>query len=352
MAERTFAVTSAPRTEDQIVAGLTRWYAAREGGPVAVTVARPPAGLSSDTVLAEVSSDSGRTSIVVRFPPAGETNFPDYDLGKQYRVQQALSRTAVPVAPLIAYETDPSWLGAPFVVMSRVAGRTVTLRPSYALTPWLVEATREQQRAFVLDFVRHIAAVNRTDPGVVDAADLGGGGPTLAGMLDYWERYLHWAAPGSDGIRLYLDALGQLRKEMPDEPAPGLLWGDPQFGNAVFDERGEVVALLDWEMAAAGPAEVDLGWFIGLHDEVKLAHDLELPGYPSREEIAAAFEQALGRPITNLAWYELLAHVRSGATFQRIIATRTRAGLPVAESWQRESPQAKYVTRFLEGSRR
>ena len=345
-------MTTAPRTEDEIVAGLTRWFAEREHSAVSVTVARPPAGLSSDTVLAEVTSDAGPTSIVVRFPPSGETNFPDYDLGKQYRVQKALDGTAVPVAPLIAHETDTSWLGSPFVVMSRVAGRTVSLRPSYAATPWLVEATPEQQRVFVLDFVRHIARVNRTDSAILDPADLGGGGPTLDGMLDYWERYLHWAAPGSDGARLYLEAIERLRKDLPGEPPPGLLWGDPQFGNAVFDEGARVVALLDWEMAAAGPAEIDLGWFNALHDEVHLVHGTELPGYPTREEIVAAFEQALGRPVEDLAWYEALAHVRSGATFQRVIATRTRAGLPVGPAWHLESPQARFVTRYLEGSAR
>ena len=43
-----------------------------------------------------------------------------------------------------------------------------------------------------------------------------------------------------------------------------LSWGDSRIGNMIFDDF-EPVAVLDWEMAALGPRELDLAWLIFLH---------------------------------------------------------------------------------------
>ena len=56
-----------------------------------------------------------------------------------------------------------------------------------------------------------------------------------------------------------------------------MLWGDVQLANCVFTDDGDVAALLDFELTGTGPAEVDLGWFLALHD---MTVDDERPGPP------------------------------------------------------------------------
>lgn len=341
-------MAGARRDRAKIAEGLIAWFEQRDGNPVTVEISRPPAGLSSETVLVDVHGASGTQSVVVRFPPTGDVTFPDYDLARQYQVQSALSDSVVPVAEQIALETDTSWLGSPFIVMAKVPGRTLTISPAYTVSGWLSEASAEVQKRVVQDFVRRMADVNTLDPSVVDDAGLGGGGPTLEGMLDYWERFLTWSTGGGPTTDLYLAALARLRAELPDAPPPALLWGDPELANAVYDDSSEIVALLDWEMAAAGPAEVDLAWFTTLHEDTVETSGGDLAGYPGRDAVIAIYEEALGRPITDFRWYELFGRVRSGSIFQRVTAMLEAGGVPNASAWADAAPQARTVARLLE----
>ena len=67
-----------------------------------------------------------------------------------------------------------------------------------------------------------------------------------------------------------------------------LSWGDARIGNVLYRDF-EPVAVLDWEMAALGPPELDVGWLVTLHaffEEV--AHQYGLPGLPDllrREDV-------------------------------------------------------------------
>ena len=93
------------------------WLSERDGVEVAVEVTRPQSGLSSETVMLEATSVLGAKSLVARMPPAGEPLLTDYDLTRQFRVQAALDGTAIPVAKPLALESDPRWVGSPFLVM-------------------------------------------------------------------------------------------------------------------------------------------------------------------------------------------------------------------------------------------
>jgi aminoglycoside phosphotransferase (APT) family kinase protein len=101
-------------------------------------------------------------------------------------------------------------------------------------------------------------------------------------------------------------------------------------------------------MAAIGPPEVDLGWFLALHEGACETAGTVLPGDPGRAAFVAAYEAALGRPVGDLRWYELFAHVRSGAIVLRIGELMARAGVP--NTWTSDVPQPRHVRRLLEGA--
>lgn len=338
----------ARRSRRELAAGFAAWLSARDSEDVQVEVTRPQSGLSSETVLLEAVSARRTQSLVVRLPPTGEPLFPDYDLTRQQRVQAALLGTGVPVAEPLALETDLQWVGAPFLVMPRIPGRTLTTAPPYPAEGWLHDAEPAVQARVLDDLAGTLARIHRLDPSTLDLGELSGGGPTLDGMLDYWDAYLGWATTDTAGAEVYRDALLWLRKNLPETVGTCLLWGDPQLVNLVYDESCRTAAVLDWEMAAIGPPEVDLGWFLALHEGACETAGRVLPGDPGRDAFVAAYEAALGRPVGDLRWYELFAHVRSGAIVLRIGELMARAGVP--NTWTSDVPQPRHVRRLLEGA--
>src|SRR5262249_54378503 len=150
---------------------------------------------------------------VVRLPPQGAGLFPDYDLTRQARVQQAVCKAGIPAAPVIAMENDTAWVGSPFLVMPRIAGRTLTTNPPYLTHGWLAEASADEQTAMFRRFIEMLARIHQLDPHAVADATTGGG-PTLAGVVDYWDRYLDWATSDLEGAAIYRQAIDWCRANL------------------------------------------------------------------------------------------------------------------------------------------
>src|SRR5207247_10893101 len=57
-----------------------------------------------------------------------------------------------------------------------------------------------------------------------------------------------------------LDELARrLPKAIPPERAPGIVHGDYRLDNAILDEDGHIIAVLDWEMCTLGDSLADMG---------------------------------------------------------------------------------------------
>lgn len=337
-----------PRSRRALARGFTAWFTARDNGPgpVDVTVTRPQPGLSSDTLMLTVVTQGTEADYVARLPPAGPGLFPDYDLARQRQVQAAVGAAGIPVAEPLAFETDESWIGAPFLLMPRISGHTLTTSPSYLTEGWLAKQPAEQQQAVIRRFVEMLATIHRLPADSLGADELTGGGPELSRTLDHWERYLDWATTDADAAAIYRQSLAWCRYHLPARsPEPGLLWGDPQLVNLVLDDDGEIAAVLDWEMAGRGPAELDLSWFLVLHEHAAETAGTELPGYPGREQVVEWYEAALGRPVADLEWYDVHANIRSGAIVLRIATLMEQAGH--SSSWTAQVPQPRHLARLI-----
>jgi aminoglycoside phosphotransferase (APT) family kinase protein len=307
---------------------LARWLTARRGlaEPTVGELRRPSAGYSSDTVFAEVewSTDHGpeRASLVVRMAPPAVGTFPHYDLVPQEQAQRAAAAVGVPVAdPQV--ETDTRWLGAPFMVMPRVEGHIIGAVAH--LDRWLTGLGPDDQGRVHDNFVATLAAVHRAD--AASAPDVPRRDNTAE--LDHWEAYLDWSSDGSP-VSAVVDGLRWCRRHQPaDEPAPALLWGDARFENMVLGDDLRPRAVLDWDMTSVGAPEHDLAWFTALDLTMQSLFGRRLAGFPDRDGTVAGFEEASGRPVRDLEWYETLAMVRSTAVMTRIGYLRRQAGLPL-----------------------
>ena len=82
-----------------------------------------------------------------------------------------------------------------------------------------------------------------------------------------------------------------------------LNWGDSRIGNMMFRDFAPV-AVLDWEMAALGPAEIDVGWMIFLNRFFEdLTHKYSLPcleGFLQREQVKQIYAEESGRELQEL----------------------------------------------------
>jgi aminoglycoside phosphotransferase (APT) family kinase protein len=100
--------------------------------------------------------------------------------------------------------------------------------------------------------------------------------------------------------------------------AADVIWGDSNVGNMLFTWHGSVAAVLDFEAAAVGPGEIDLGWWFYMDD--MLSHGVpRLEGLPSRQQQISIYEETLGRKVQDLDFYEILAGVRMALVMVRIV---------------------------------
>ena len=287
--------------------GLERWL-----GRVVGDISRPEPGWSCETLVVE-------RRLVVRLPPLGEGIFPSYDLELQAAAQQAAAAAGVPVASPVTFEPDPSFLGAPFLVMAFVEG--VVPDEFTAGDRWLAGLAEPERRALWGSFVDVVA----------DVHDVAHEGLAVRVGLDaelaYWKAYLDWATDGDPPPRL-AGALRWCLERRPAAEAPaGLLWGDVRFGNVVFDESAlRPKAVVDWDMVSAGPFEMDLAWFLALEQVQSDLTGTALRGFGDRAGAVEAAERRLGRALCDLDWYEVFALVRAGAVATRIALLLARQG--------------------------
>jgi aminoglycoside phosphotransferase (APT) family kinase protein len=330
---------SAARDLEVVRHGFTRWLRAwRPVGPDPhlAPIGRPATGLSSETLFLDVDWSGSHESLVARLPPDGDGLFPVYDLAAQGRVQETVAAAGLPAVVPLAVELDDTWVGAPFLLMPHLDGRVVRADTAFLRKGWLAEAPADDQARLHAGFLDLLAGIHRIDitdgrcdflPGARQRTT----GGTLADELDRWAQYLAWAAEG-DTPAVLADAVAWCRRRLPDpEPPPSLLWGDVQLGNVLVADDMTIAAVLDFEMASVGPAELDLAWFLVLHRMTVDRCGCELAGFPGQGATVAGYEGRLGRPLSDLGWFEVFAALRSGAIMVR--AARLLSRLGVDDSW-------------------
>lgn len=323
-------------------------------GPVRVgPLHKPGSGLSAGTFLFQATrergSDSASHELVVRIPPPLERGlFPKADLAREVAIQNLLAARGVPVAPVVGLELEPALLGGPFLVTRRVRGRLIDSSDPYLSSGWLHDSAPEFQHRLAFGFMSVLADIHNSP--VDDARNAGLYGPGDSGTraaIDRWSSYLAWADEGNAPDALF-EALRWCVENRPsDEPVETLLWGDVQLANAVFADDGSTAALLDFELSAVGPAELDLGWFFCLHDMTVARCGEDLAGFADRAGLVAYYEERLGRKVADLMWYELFGAVCTASILVRMSSLLSGSGTDVR--WlARSNPALDYLVSRLD----
>jgi len=331
--------------------GLVAWLRHRHperGGLRVESLRHASAGLSNETLLVDLVWDDPpeRRSLALRLP-ALEMTFPDFDLRAQALVQTAVADAGLPTPAPVVVELDEEWLGTPFLAMPFVAGQVGPQAPAF--DPGILGLGADQQRRVVERFVDLLASLHRVDPTRGTLRDvLRGSRGTVRDEVDWWCEYVRWACDGDDVPMTVAELLAWCRTTCPTAtPAVSLLWGDPRLGNTIVDAEQRIVAALDWDMAFAGPAEHDLAWYLGLDEVGARLAGRRVPGFPTRGEAIARYEQRAGRRLVDFDWYEIFALVRSIAVTVRQSRLAATAGVDYPVPAPEHNPVIPYTRELI-----
>lgn len=245
------------------------------------------------------------------------------------------ARTSVPVPVVRHFEPDPAVLGTPFVVMERVEGAPAPDQPPYVFGSWLTEASEAQLARLEGGLVDVLAGIHTV--GSVPELELDSPGDMpLRRHVEHWRSYHRWVAAQAREVFPTIDrAFAWLEQQWPSDTVPARLsWGDARLANVLFRDF-EPVAVLDWEAAAPGPRELDLGWCLFFHQyfqrvAARYGH-VGLPNLLEPARFVAAYEAATGHVVRDLEWHLVYAELRQAITSIRVSGRAIHVG-------EREAP--------------
>lgn len=328
------------RDHGELRARLEAWLALRLNDARVTALESPESsGMSSETLLfeAEWADDDGPhgSPFVARIEPdpADVPVFPEYDLEKQFRVMRVVGeRSSVPVPRVCWLEVDRTPLGARFFVMERIRGRVPPDVMPYNLGSWLMDASPAEQRALQDSTVDVLAELHRIDADHPDLTLLQSPGAHASALRRHiagQRQYYEWAR-GDGRHRLIESAFDWIERNLPAAESPAVVsWGDSRIGNVLYDGF-KPVGILDWEMVALGPREIDLAWLVFMHLFFEdIARQLDHPGMPhfmTLDDVCERYAVSAGYEPRDMEFYLVYAALRHAIIMTRIHARRVHFG--------------------------
>jgi aminoglycoside phosphotransferase (APT) family kinase protein len=315
---------------DRVGRRVTDW---RPGARV-LGVSPLTGGTSSLTFLVELGGvAAGETPVVLKVAPPGLAPVRNRDVLRQARLQKSVQVAGRPLAPDVLFSDpgDPPE-APPFMAMNLVPGECV----EPVLSDDAERPSAGQVRARFLDAVRVLAQLHGIVPAEVGLGDEPAVG--LAGEVDRWTRA--FATLPRDMAGDYERAAKALRASMPAPLPPAVNHGDFRLGNTLC-EGTRINAVIDWEIWSVGDPRIDLAWLAFFTDDA--GHPAVAPGTvagtPSGREIVRAYEDALGREVPELGWFDALTRYKEAGVTGLLLKRAMKLGRPVKESMARMRPE-------------
>jgi aminoglycoside phosphotransferase (APT) family kinase protein len=251
----------------------------------------------------------GDESYVLRRPPRPPVPPSANDVLREARLLEALQRTDVPTADVLATCEDEAVIGAPFYIMPFLDGHVITIDMPDELDD------AEQRRRVALELVDGLVEVHAVDWHSC-------GLDTFAKHTGYLERQVKrftglWEFSKTRELPVVQEVAEWLQANLPDTPQTTIVHGDYRLGNAMFepDAPARLKAIFDWEMATLGDPLADLGYMTatwsrpneGFGTTFDLTTVTHADGFPDRDELVERYAEHSGRSVSDLKWYQALA---------------------------------------------
>lgn len=253
--------------------------------------------------------DGGIERLVIRLAPPGVRRRGNTDVLRQVPLLGALAGAGVSIAPLTWSTDDPQWFGTDAIVQAHLDAEPFAMhapagnRPDSAerdASPYLRQAVQALAPLHAIDWTA--ALPDWEEPRSVSAE------------MAFWARLLERTpdrAQVTAGTRL-----GQaLVAHDPGGHRIGIFHGDYQTHNVLYDSRGGLTAVIDWEIAGIGPVGLDLGWLSMMTDPEcwHAGRRAVLRTAADPEDLLRWYADASGTDLPAYDWYRALACYRYGA---------------------------------------
>lgn len=263
-------------------------------------------------------TDSNGMQMVLRRPPMGHVLATAHDMQREHRIMSAVGTTNVPVPRTLGVCADPEVNGAPFYVMSFVAGVVLDSPEKGNLLP---ENLRTKASEHLIDVLADLHAVD------VDAVGLG----DLAKRDGYVERQVkrwstQWANSKTRELPAIEEVAERLAQRIPAQQGVAIAHGDYRFGNCLTDvETGRITAVLDWELCTLGDPLADLG-YVGIYwtdpgmPLTRTNDPSGLPGFCSFDHLVERYAARTGRDVSEIGYYRAFASFRLAVIAEGVYA--------------------------------
>ena len=208
-------------------------------------------GQSNPTFL--LKAESG--NYVLRRKPPGTLLKSAHAIDREYRVQNALYKTDVPVAKMLHYCDDTSVLGVEFYVMEWIDGVVYE-------DPSLPKVNKPMRQLIFREINQGLASLHNVNIDQVSLSDYGAAG-------NYYERQIsRWSKQYISSETEKIPEMDIMMKELPskipqNDNQTTLVHGDFRLDNMIFHKKEpKLLAIIDWEISTTGHPIADLASLI------------------------------------------------------------------------------------------
>lgn len=294
--------TGIVRLED-IAAHLDAWTRHRFGHAARPKDVRPMPGNAGLSFGFTVDTPGAEMSFVIRLAPPGVRRRGNTDVLRQVPLLRALADAGIPVAPVVWSTGDPAWFGTDALIQEWVPGRPLHMfdaASGCATTEPLILVRR------AVDVLAGIHRVHWRDtlPEWETPRE-------VAEEIDFWLPLMRRAAEG-ETLAAAVALATRLKATPPAAVRMGLMHGDYQTHNILYDADGAILAVVDWELAGIGAQLIDLGWLSMMTDPAAWApeHAGRMRVIASPSWLCRRYEEASGAPVDGFEWYRAVACYR------------------------------------------
>jgi len=278
-------------------------------------------GASNLTYHLKYADQYDNNDLILRRPPAGHKAAGAHDMKREYSIMARLKPVYPFVPKMIAFCDDQSVVGSDFYVMERMRG----IIPRGNL-PKGMTLSKEQARELCISVFDKLIDLHQVDYQANGLDDLGKGAGYVQRQVEGWSgRYTKsktWNVPG------FKKTMAWLQRNMPADVKTCIIHNDYRMDNVVLnpDNPGEIIGVLDWEMATLGDPLMDLGgalaYWVEAGDDALMRsirrQPSHLPGMLTRQEIVDYYCDKMGLDAKLWPFYEVFGLFRLAVIVQQI----------------------------------
>jgi aminoglycoside phosphotransferase (APT) family kinase protein len=169
-----------------------------------------------------------------------------------------------------------------------------------------------------------MAAIHAVDLKTVGLDDLGRHDGYIARQLKRWHGNI--VEQRTRELPLVDSVFEELMSRIPEQASTTIVHGDYRLDNCMVDAKGNVIAVLDWEICTLGDPMADLGllmvYWTGPNDDASAWSNsvCTAKGFLDRADLARRYAETSGRDISQLDYYVAFAYWKLACIIEGVYA--------------------------------